>query len=126
MRVRLAKSFTFEAAHFLPCFADGHKCRRMHGHSFRVDVVVEGDVDPAQGFLVDYGDIKKAISPIHDALDHRCLNDIAGLENPTSEMLAVWIWDRLAPSLPLLAEVIVCETCTSRCEYRGPHWRAPR
>jgi 6-pyruvoyltetrahydropterin/6-carboxytetrahydropterin synthase len=88
--------------------------------------VVEGDVDPAQGFLVDYGDIKKAISPIHDALDHRCLNEIAGLENPTSEMLAVWIWDRLAPLLPLLAEVIVCETCTSRCEYRGPLWRAPR
>ena len=76
MRVTLAKSFTFEAAHYLPCFPDGHKCRRMHGHSFKVEVVVEGEMDPAKGYLVDYGDIKKAISPVHDALDHRCLNEV--------------------------------------------------
>jgi 6-pyruvoyltetrahydropterin/6-carboxytetrahydropterin synthase len=119
MHVRLAKSFTFEAAHWLPCFPEGHKCRRMHGHSFKVDVVVEGDVDPAKGYLVDYGDIKRATEPIEKALDHYCLNDIAGLENPTSEMLAKWIWDRLKPAVPLLAVVIVHETCTTRCEYRG-------
>lgn len=119
MRVTLAKSFTFEAAHFLPCFPDGHKCRRMHGHSFKVEVVVEGEMDPAKGYLVDYGDIKKAISPVHDALDHRCLNEVAGLENPTAEMLAKWVWDRLKPTLPLLTQVIVCETCTSRCVYEG-------
>jgi 6-pyruvoyltetrahydropterin/6-carboxytetrahydropterin synthase len=119
MRVTLAKSFTFEAAHYLPCFPDGHKCRRMHGHSFRVEIVVEGDMDPAKGYLVDYGDIKQAISPVHDALDHRCLNEVAGLENPTAELLARWIWDRLKPTLPLLSQVIVCETCTSRCVYEG-------
>ncbi len=120
MRIRLAKSFGFEAAHFLPTFPDGHKCRRMHGHSFRIDVVVEGPLDPSRGFLVDYGDLKRAFAPLHDELDHRVLNEVRGLENPTSEMVAVWVWDRLAPVLPLLAEVIVHETCTSRCEYRGP------
>lgn len=119
MHVRLAKSFTFEAAHWLPCFPDGHKCRRLHGHSFKIDIVVEGDVDPAKGYLVDYGDIKRATEPIEKALDHYCLNDIAGLENPTSEMIAKWIWDRLKPAVPLLSEVVVHETCTTRCEYRG-------
>jgi 6-pyruvoyltetrahydropterin/6-carboxytetrahydropterin synthase len=120
MRIRLAKSFSFEAAHFLPSFPEGHKCRRMHGHSFRIDIVVEGPLDPARGYLVDYGDIKRAVAPLHDELDHRLLNDLPGLANPTSEMLAVWVWDRLHPVLPMLAEVIVHETCTSRCEYRGP------
>lgn len=120
MFVRLSKSFTFEAAHHLPCFPEGHKCRRMHGHSFKVEVVVEGEMDPARGYLIDYGDIKRAIAPVHDALDHRCLNDIEGLANPTAEMLAAWIWERLAPAVPLLSEVVVCETCTSRCSYRGP------
>jgi 6-pyruvoyltetrahydropterin/6-carboxytetrahydropterin synthase len=120
MRIRLAKSFSFEAAHFLPSFPEGHKCRRMHGHSFKVDVVVEGPLDPARGYLVDYGDIKRAVAPLHDELDHRLLNGLPGLANPTSEMLAVWVWDRLRPVLPMLAEVIVHETCTSRCEYRGP------
>ncbi|MEY4833206.1 MAG: 6-carboxytetrahydropterin synthase QueD [Planctomycetota bacterium] len=120
MRIRLAKSFSFEAAHFLPSFPEGHKCRRMHGHSFKVDVVVEGPLDPARGYLVDYGDIKRAVAPLHDELDHRLLNELPGLANPTSEMLAVWVWDRLQPVLPMLAEVIVHETCTSRCEYRGP------
>jgi 6-pyruvoyltetrahydropterin/6-carboxytetrahydropterin synthase len=120
MRIRLAKSFSFEAAHFLPSFPEGHKCRRIHGHSFKVDVVVEGPLDPARGYLVDYGDIKRAVAPLHDELDHRLLNELPGLANPTSEMLAVWVWDRLQPVLPMLAEVIVHETCTSRCEYRGP------
>ena len=120
MRIRLAKSFSFEAAHFLSSVPEGHKCRRMHGHSFRVDIVVEGPLDPARGYLVDYGDIKRAVAPLHDELDHRLLNDLPGLANPTSEMLAVWVWDRLHPVLPMLAEVIVHETCTSRCEYRGP------
>ncbi|MFO0961984.1 MAG: 6-carboxytetrahydropterin synthase QueD [Phycisphaerales bacterium] len=119
MQVRLVKSFGFEAAHFLPCFPEGHKCRRMHGHSFRVDVVVEGPLDPARGYLVDYGEIKAATAPIEAALDHRCLNEIPGLENPTSEMIAAWIWQRLKPALPGLAQVVVHETCTSRCELRG-------
>ena len=119
MHVRLIKSFTFEAAHWLPTFPEGHKCRRMHGHSFKVDIVVAGALDPAKGYLVDYGDIKAVTSPIESQLDHYCLNEIKGLENPTSEMIAKWIWDRLKPQLPMLAEVVVHETCTSRCEYIG-------
>lgn len=119
MRVRLVKSFDFEAAHWLPCFPEGHKCRRMHGHSFKVDVVVEGEVPEDQGYLIDYADIKRAIAPIRDRLDHHCLNDIEGLENPTSEVVARWIWEQLAPSLPMLSEIVVHETCTSRCHYSG-------
>ena len=119
MHVRLVKRFGFEAAHWLPTFPEGHKCRRMHGHSFRVEVVVEGDVPAETGYLVDYGDIAAAIEPIREQLDHRVLNDIEGLENPTSEVLCVWLWQRLVPGLPLLAEITVAETCTSSCIYRG-------
>lgn len=119
MIVRLSKSFHFEAAHDLPTFPEGHKCRRLHGHSFRFDVVVEGEVDPAKGYLIDYGDIKRAAEPLVKRLDHYYLNDVEGLSNPTSEVLAVWLWERLKPALPLLATIIVYETCTSRCEYRG-------
>lgn len=122
MHVRLVKSFDFEAAHWLPSFPEGHKCRRLHGHSFRVDVVVAGDA-PAppdgRGYLMDYGEIKRALEPVREALDHRCLNEIAGLENPTSEVIAHWVWQRLKPALPLLAEVVVHETCSSRCHYSG-------
>jgi 6-pyruvoyltetrahydropterin/6-carboxytetrahydropterin synthase len=119
MTVRLIKTFRFEAAHMLPSFPDGHKCRRLHGHSFRFDVVVEGEVDPATGYLIDYGDIKKATDPLVKRLDHYCLNDIEGLNNPTSEILARWIWDRLKPALPMLWKIIVYETCSSACEYQG-------
>jgi 6-pyruvoyltetrahydropterin/6-carboxytetrahydropterin synthase len=119
MRVSLRKSFGFESAHWLPTFPDDHKCHRLHGHSFRIDVVVEGEVPEEDGFLVDFAVIKAAIKPIEEQLDHRCLNDIEGLENPTSEMLARWIWDRLAPQLSILSEIHVHETCTSSCTYRG-------
>lgn len=119
MRVRLSKSFGFEAAHWLPCFPEGHKCRRMHGHSFRVEVIVEGELDPSVGYLMDFADIRRATEPIERALDHRCLNEIDGLENPTSEMIAAWMWSRLKPSLPLLSEIVVHETCTSTCHFRG-------
>lgn len=119
MRVSLAKSFTFEAAHWLPTFPEGHKCRRMHGHSFRVDVVVEGDAPEERGYLLDYGEIGRAVEPLRARLDHFLLNEIEGLEIPTSEMLAKWVYDRLKPTLPMLSEVIVHETCTSRCHYRG-------
>ena len=119
MIVRLSKSFRFEAAHDLPTFPPDHKCRRLHGHSFRFDVVVEGEVDPAKGYLIDYGDIKKVADPLVRRLDHYYLNEIEGLSNPTSEVLAKWLYDHLKPSLPMLAEIIVHETCTSMCEYRG-------
>src|SRR4051794_19382156 len=119
MFVRLTKTFHFEAAHELPTFPPGHKCRRLHGHSFRFDVIVEGNVAPERGYLIDYGDIKSAAEPIVKQLDHYYLNEIEGLSNPTSEVLAKWLWDRLKPALPLLAEIVVCETCTARCVYRG-------
>lgn len=119
MRVRLVKSFSFEAAHWLPSFPEGHKCRRMHGHSFRVEIVVEGQVLEEKGYLMDYGDITKAVEPVRAALDHYNLNEIEGLANPTSEVIARWIWRRLKPGLPLLEEVVVHETCTSRCHYNG-------
>ncbi|GAB4514794.1 MAG: 6-carboxytetrahydropterin synthase QueD [Phycisphaerales bacterium] len=119
MRVRLVKTFDFEAAHWLPCFPEGHKCRRMHGHSFKVDVVVEGEIPDDRGYLIDYADIKRAVAPVRDRLDHYCLNDIDGLENPTSEVLARWIWRALEGALPMLSEIVVHETCTSRCHYSG-------
>ena len=119
MRVRLVKDFRFEAAHRLPRVPQGHKCARLHGHSFRVDIEVEGPIDPDLGWLIDYGDIKDAFAPLLDRLDHHYLNEVEGLENPTSEILAKWIWDRLVPRLPSLARVTVHETCTSRCVYEG-------
>lgn len=119
MRVELRKSFGFEAAHLLPHVPDDHKCRRLHGHSFRVDVHVEGEVDPHTGWLVDYADIAAVFEPLRLALDHRHLNDVPGLENPTSEHVARWIWERLAPVLPALSAVTVHETCNASCTYRG-------
>jgi 6-pyruvoyltetrahydropterin/6-carboxytetrahydropterin synthase len=119
MKQRLAKEFRFESAHWLPNVPPGHKCGRMHGHSFRAEIVVEGEVDPRTGWVIDFADIKAAIRPLADQLDHHCLNEVPGLENPTSEVVARWIWDRLKPSLPLLARVVVHETCTCRAEYWG-------
>jgi 6-pyruvoyltetrahydropterin/6-carboxytetrahydropterin synthase len=114
------KEFTFEAAHRLPQLPPTHKCWRLHGHSFRVGIAIEGPVDPDLGWVVDFGDIKAAFKPLEDRLDHYYLNEIEGLEVPTSENLAKWIWDHLAPSLPLLSYVRVHETCTTGCVYRGP------
>ena len=88
MHVRLVKTFGFEAAHHLPEFPEGHKCRRLHGHSFRVDVEVAGTVPEGRHYLLDYGDIKALTEPIRERLDHYCLNEIDGLEHPTSEVLA--------------------------------------
>ena len=119
MKVELRKTFQFEAAHKLPNVPADHKCARLHGHSFRVEVVVAGECDPRLGWLMDYADISDAFRPLLDRLDHYYLNDITGLENATSENLAKWIWDRLKPKVPLLTEIVVAETCMSRCIYRG-------
>lgn len=115
----LRKTFQFEAAHLLPYLPTDHKCRRLHGHSFKVDVVVSGELDPRLGWVMDYADISAKFKPLWDQLDHRYLNEVAGLENPTSENIAIWIWSRLKPSLPLLSEIVVAETCTAQCVYRG-------
>ncbi|MBK8284672.1 MAG: 6-carboxytetrahydropterin synthase QueD [Ahniella sp.] len=117
--MNLFKSFHIEAAHRLPHVPPGHKCARLHGHSFEVEIHVEGPVDPKTGWVIDFADIKVAFKPFYDQLDHHYLNDIEGLDNPTSENLARWIWQRLKPVLPLLSEVVVRETCTSGCRYNG-------
>ncbi len=117
--MEIFREFTFEAAHRLPNAPPGHKCSRLHGHSFRVAVHVRGPVDSEAGWVMDFGDIKEAVRPLLDRLDHTYLNEIEGLANPTSEELARWIWRRLRPILPGLAQVVVRETCTSGCIYRG-------
>jgi 6-pyruvoyltetrahydropterin/6-carboxytetrahydropterin synthase len=117
--VELFADFTFEAAHRLPNVPEGHKCARLHGHSFRIRVTVAGPLHPHLGWVMDFADLKQAFGPIHEELDHHYLNEIAGLENPTSEVLAQWIWARLRPSLPGLASVEVRETCMTGCVYRG-------
>jgi 6-pyruvoyltetrahydropterin/6-carboxytetrahydropterin synthase len=119
--MEIFKEFTFEAAHRLPNVASDHKCSRLHGHSYRVELFVEGPVDPRLGWILDFADIKQAFEPLHHQLDHHYLNEIEGLSNPTSENLARWIWDRLRPSLPGLSKIVVRETCTSGCIYRGEH-----
>lgn len=117
--MEIFKEFTFEAAHKLPNVPEGHKCARLHGHSFMVRIAVEGPVGEQSGWVMDFGDIKKAFKPIWNQLDHYYLNDIAGLENPTSENLAVWIWAKLKPVLPELSRIEIRETCTSGCSYSG-------
>jgi 6-pyruvoyltetrahydropterin/6-carboxytetrahydropterin synthase len=117
--VEIFKEFTFEAAHRLPHVPDGHKCGRLHGHSYQVAVHLTGPVDEQAGWVTDFADITHAFGPLRDCLDHNYLNEIPGLENPTSEVLAEWIWERLKCVLPGLSEVVVRETCTSGCAYRG-------
>jgi 6-pyruvoyltetrahydropterin/6-carboxytetrahydropterin synthase len=119
MRCELVREYDFEAAHRLPNVPDSHKCARMHGHSYRVTIRVEGEIDPDLGWLVDFGAVDEHVRPLVAQLDHRTLNEIQGLENPTSELLAVWLWQRLHPQLPILTAVEVSETPTSRCIYRG-------
>jgi 6-pyruvoyltetrahydropterin/6-carboxytetrahydropterin synthase len=122
--MELRKTFQFEAAHLLPHLPADHKCRRLHGHSFQVEVVVTGPCDSKLGWVMDYADISEAFKPLWEKLDHRYLNDVPGLENPTSEILAIWIWDRLVEKLPQLSEIAVAETCRAKCVYRGPHTEA--
>jgi 6-pyruvoyltetrahydropterin/6-carboxytetrahydropterin synthase len=117
--MEIYKEFTIEAAHRLPHVPEGHKCARLHGHSFHVAVHVEGQVDATTGWVMDFAELTEAFRPLHRQLDHNYLNEIEGLENPTSENLARWIWQRLRPTLPLLSCVVVRETCTSGCIYRG-------
>ncbi len=113
------KEFTIEAAHRLPNVPEGHKCARLHGHSFHVALHVRGPIGAETGWVMDFADLTNAFHPVYAQLDHHYLNEIEGLENPTSENLARWIWLRLRPSLPWLAQVVVRETCTSGCIYRG-------
>ncbi|HET6763654.1 MAG TPA: 6-carboxytetrahydropterin synthase QueD [Longimicrobiaceae bacterium] len=117
--MEIFREFVFEAAHRLPNVPDGHKCARLHGHSFRVELHVRGPVDAHTGWVMDFADVKAAFKPFYDELDHHYLNEIPGLENPTSENLSRWIWRRVKPVLPGLCRVVVRETCTSGSTYHG-------
>lgn len=117
--MEIFKEFRIEAAHRLPHVPEGHKCARLHGHSFRISLHVRGPVDPRAGWVQDFADLSEAWRPLHDQLDHRLLNEVEGLDNPTSENLARWVWDRVRPALPALCRVVVQETCTSGCAYEG-------
>jgi 6-pyruvoyltetrahydropterin/6-carboxytetrahydropterin synthase len=117
--VEIFKEFTFEAAHRLPNVPSGHKCARLHGHSYRVVVHISGPVDDHAGWVRDFADLSGAMRPVLDQLDHYYLNEIEGLDNPTSEVLARWIWVQLQPALAELSQIVVRETCTSGCVYRG-------
>ncbi len=117
--MKIAQAFTFEAAHRLPNVPSTHRCHRMHGHSYRVELCLEGPIDPHTGFVVDFFDVEAAFGPLLNRLDHQCLNEVEGLENPTAENIAVWIWDRIRPFLPLIATVSVYETPSSWAEYNG-------
>lgn len=122
--VELCVTFRLEASHQLPRAPEKSACRRLHGHTWVIDVHVAGAVDMDKGWLIDYHDIEAAWQPLHDTLDHRHFNDIEGLDNPTSEMLAIWIWTELAPRLRGLLKITVHETCTARCSYFGPGLRS--
>jgi 6-pyruvoyltetrahydropterin/6-carboxytetrahydropterin synthase len=117
--MEIFKEFTFEAAHRLPNLPPEHKCSRLHGHSFKAEIHVLGPVDPTLGWVQDFGDIKAVFKPYYEMLDHNYLNEIEGLENPTSEVIARWIWQKVRAQLPLLSKVVVRETCTCGCIYTG-------
>lgn len=119
MRARLTKTFRFEAAQTLPKAPQGHKCREMHGHSFKIEISVEGEVDPETGWLYDHAEISAAMKPLLKQLDHAYINEIEGLENPTIENMAAWFWKRLEPGCPGLCEIVIHETPTARCVFRG-------
>lgn len=117
--MEIYKLFTIEAAHRLPNLPADHKCSRLHGHSFQIEVHVAGEVDDKTGWVMDFADISHLFKPLFEQLDHHYLNDIPGLENPTSENLARWVWDRLESDLPILKAIHVKETCTAGCIYTG-------
>ena len=119
MTVTLTKSFSFEAAQYLPNFPEGHKCRRLHGHSFKVEVSICGEVDERTGIYVDHAQISHAMGAVIAELDHVCLNDLPGMENPTIELMCRWLWRRLKPALPGLCEIRLFETERAWCSYRG-------
>ena len=122
MHTELSKKYRIEAAHRLPSVNANHKCARLHGHSFRITLRISGDIDPNLGWIVDFGEIDEAWRPIHDTIDHRYLNEIPGLENPTSEILGRWIFDRVRLPRGRLVSVTIAETCTAACTvYADDH-----
>ncbi len=117
--MRIFKHFSFDSAHFLPNVPEGHKCKEVHGHTYRAKMYFEGDLDPHLGWVIDFAEIKKVVNPVINQLDHKMLNDIKGLENPTCENIAIWLWDQVKPSLPSLVKIELYETLSSGVEYEG-------
>lgn len=117
--MRVFKEFRFEAAHRLPDAPAGHKCRRLHGHSYRLVVFVEGPINPETGWVVDFAEIRGAVDPVVDELDHQYLNEIEGLSKPTAEVITRWVWDRVKPRLPGLCRLELYETAKCGCVYEG-------
>ncbi len=113
------KEFTFDSAHFLPNVPETHKCRAIHGHTYKLAIFIEGETDPVLGWVMDFAELKKIMGPIIDTIDHQLLNEVPGLENPTCELLAKWIWDQVKPSIPQLCKLILNETPTSGAVYTG-------
>lgn len=117
MKFELKQHFQIESARFLPHLPKEHPCSRMHGHSFKIILTLVGDVDPKIGWVIDYNDIQAAMKPFLEKIDHRVLNEVEGLENPTSELLAVWIYERARKVLPQLTRVTIAETPLTECSY---------
>ncbi len=117
--MEIFKEFTFDAAHFLPNVPDGHKCKNMHGHTYRIRLYCEGPVDPHTGWVVDFAVIKKVWEPIHKMLDHQLLNEVPGLHNSTAENISIWVWDKLKKDLPQLSKVELWETPSCGVIYCG-------
>lgn len=117
--MEIFKQFTFDSAHFLPNVPPGHKCREMHGHTYRLVVHLEGELDKNLGWVMDFADVNRVIDPIVKRIDHQLLNNIEGLENPTCERIAVWLWDQIKPQIPLLCRIVLHETPTSGVVYEG-------
>lgn len=117
--MKIFRKFTFDSAHFLPNVPDGHKCKNVHGHTYHLTVFFEGDIDEHLKWVIDFSEVKNVIKPIIDSIDHKLLNDIEGLENPTCEVLAIWIWDKIKPQIPALVKVKLYENTTSGVIYEG-------
>ncbi len=113
------KEFTFDSAHSLPHVPDGHKCKAIHGHTYRLKVIIEGELDPHLGWVMDFSELKNVVKPVIDQIDHKYMNELEGLENPTCEAIATWLWVRIKPGLPLLKEIVLHETPSSGTVYRG-------
>ena len=117
--MQIFKDFTFDSAHSLPNVPDDHKCKAIHGHTYRLKVSLEGDLDPDLGWVMDFTDLKNIVKPVIDQIDHKYMNDLEGLENPTCEAIAIWLWNRIKPNLPLLIRIELNETPTSGTVYCG-------
>ncbi len=117
--MKIFKHFDFDSAHYLPNVPDGHKCKGVHGHTYRMTIFFEGDLDEELGWVLDFADIKKTVNPIIKIIDHKLLNDIEGLENPTCELIAVWLWNKIMPEIPFLSRIELYETLTSGVVYEG-------